>query len=56
MRDNQFYDDYAEELDDKELIKQSKYIKRNKKMNESFRLYDLLTEEQIQKLHKYMSE
>lgn len=50
MKINNFDDEYLEELEQKEINQKLKYKKRNKKIKESFRLQDLLTETEIEKL------
>lgn len=53
MKEDNLNNEYIEELD--EEIINYKYIKRNKKLKESFKFEDLLTDEQVERLMKYKS-
>lgn len=53
MKINNYNDEYLEELEEKEINQKLKYKKRDKKVNESFAFYDLLSIEQRKKILEY---
>lgn len=55
LKINNYEDEYLDGLKEKEL-NNNKYKKRNKKINDSFALQDLLNEKQRKQILKYIGE